>query len=209
MRKRWWGHKRSLARGVHHCYALQAAAEKYGVDQLDFSIVELCAVNALIEREQHHIDAVERTRLYNSTMTAGSLQGFKMPDEAKAKIAAANKGRRHNDETRAQMSNYARNRTPEHLAKLAEAQRGKRASLETRAKQAAAKRGRKQSHEHVANTRAAQRDLIRADNMSGVRGVSWDRGKWVARIRVRGRYKNLGRFNSIEAAEAAIREVAP
>lgn len=42
-------------------------------------------------------------------------------------------------------------------------------------------------------------------NTSGIRGVSWDRtrGKWMAKISIGGRGRNLGRFNSIEEATAA------
>ncbi len=35
---------------------------------------------------------------------------------------------------------------------------------------------------------------------SGVRGVNWDRGKWVAYVRHNGKTKNLGRFETKEAA---------
>jgi hypothetical protein len=42
-------------------------------------------------------------------------------------------------------------------------------------------------------------------NRSGVKGVSWcaDRGKWLAQIKVDGKAVNLGRFDSMEAAQAA------
>ena len=39
---------------------------------------------------------------------------------------------------------------------------------------------------------------------SGVRGVNWDRGKWVAYVRSNGKTKNLGRFDTIEAAAAVV-----
>ncbi|WP_343724915.1 HNH endonuclease [Herbaspirillum huttiense] len=42
-------------------------------------------------------------------------------------------------------------------------------------------------------------------NKSGIRGVSWDRvrNKWTAHISINGRGKNLGRFESKDAAESA------
>src|SRR3990167_1534850 len=48
----------------------------------------------------------------------------------------------------------------------------------------------------------------RADSASGILGVSWDdsRSQWVARIKVGGAYKFLGRFDSAEAAEQAYRK---
>lgn len=44
-----------------------------------------------------------------------------------------------------------------------------------------------------------------SNNTSGVKGVCWDknRGKWVARINVRGRNINLGRFDDKEEASSA------
>ena len=45
----------------------------------------------------------------------------------------------------------------------------------------------------------------RSDNTSGVKGVGWAprRSKWCARIRVAGRAKTLGWFDTLEAATAA------
>lgn len=209
LRKRWWGHRKSLRLGTHHCRALQFAADKYGADSLTYSVLEVCGVEQLLEREQFHMDRLGPANLYNSTLVAGSIRGFTMPPGHAARMAEVNTGRVRNADTRARMSAYQRQRTPEHLAKLAEAQRGKRATPETRAKQAAAKRGKKQTPEHIAKVREANRLVVRKNNMSGVRGVSWSSGKWVARIRLRGRYQHLGRFETIDEAELAIREVAP
>ncbi|MCC6776684.1 MAG: HNH endonuclease [Hyphomicrobiales bacterium] len=52
---------------------------------------------------------------------------------------------------------------------------------------------------NMANTGA------RADNTSGLKGVTWDkhRNKWLAQIRVNGKNKFLGRFECLEAAHAA------
>lgn len=48
---------------------------------------------------------------------------------------------------------------------------------------------------------------LRSNNKSGVKGVSWERGrsKWIATITMNGREKHLGRFNTIEEAAAARR----
>ena len=45
-------------------------------------------------------------------------------------------------------------------------------------------------------------------NSSGIMGVSWDKenNKWKAQIRINGRNKNLGRFNTIEEAAEARRQ---
>lgn len=55
-----------------------------------------------------------------------------------------------------------------------------------------------------ANTR------LRCDNTSGFKGVSWDKTKrrWQALIRVNGRAKHLGRYDTPEAAHAAYASAA-
>lgn len=51
---------------------------------------------------------------------------------------------------------------------------------------------------------------LRSNNTSGAKGVTWDRwsSKWMAQIAVNGRRKNLGRFDTVEAAQAAYAEAA-
>lgn len=46
---------------------------------------------------------------------------------------------------------------------------------------------------------------IRSNNTSGFKGVSWskDRQKWVATITVNGKFRRIGRFDTIEEARAA------
>jgi len=58
----------------------------------------------------------------------------------------------------------------------------------------------KQNHENHSGPRA--------DNTSGVRGVIWDkrRRKWRAELMHWGRHVYVGRFDTIEAAAAAVRE---
>lgn len=53
-----------------------------------------------------------------------------------------------------------------------------------------------------------QNAKLRKDNVSGVKGVSWDAGhrKWLASIAVNKRLYKVGRFDTIEAAIKAINE---
>lgn len=44
----------------------------------------------------------------------------------------------------------------------------------------------------------------RANNQSGVRGVSWDKSAWCARVNHQGKKHYLGRFERVEDAEAAV-----
>lgn len=202
VRSRWSGHRISLTKGNHHCRALQFAANKYGVDNLEFSLLERCAVEDLTVREQHYID--QRTDNYNSAPVAGSIRGFKLSEETKRRMSESATGKPCSAETRAKMSAYSRNRSPEHLSKLAASLTGKRASQATRAKQRAAKIGKKQTPEHVAAVMAATRNCIRADNKSGVRGAFLVGSRWRARVRIAGKYVHLGYHETLESAAQAI-----
>ncbi|NTF54402.1 HNH endonuclease [Agrobacterium rhizogenes] len=53
-------------------------------------------------------------------------------------------------------------------------------------------------------TPSQQQANRRVYSKSGVRGVSWYRGKWVAHVGCNGKNKYLGRFNTKEAAGAAV-----
>ena len=74
--------------------------------------------------------------------------------------------------------------------------------------------------ELAASRRAARVDYVdgtcpghlvqktRSDNTSGIKGVSFDkdRGKWVAQITFKGKWKFLGRYDTIQEAAEARRE---
>ena len=68
-----------------------------------------------------------------------------------------------------------------------------------------------QSDNRIVNLREASPDqnqqnrTISKYNKCGIPGVSWDKtaGKWRAAIKVKGKYKSLGRFDSLEAAAKA------
>lgn len=74
---------------------------KYGYESFTFTILELVAfaegvtpeekAKILEKCEQKHLDAIKPK--YNLLLTAGSNAGFKMSEEARAKISAANKGK--------------------------------------------------------------------------------------------------------------------
>jgi hypothetical protein len=48
---------------------------------------------------------------------------------------------------------------------------------------------------------------LRADNTSGVKGVSWHNDQWRARIQFKGKPIFIGHFESIQAAETAIKRI--
>lgn len=62
--------------------------------------------------------------------------------------------------------------------------------------------------DHFENTQLAMlNSKPYKNNTSGVKGVTWDRGKWKATIMLQGKQHYLGRFDDIETAKRA-REIA-
>ena len=73
---RWGRHRKRLREGKHYNAHLQAAWNKYGEDQFQFSIVERVeSKKHLIEREQYWLDRTQcynRVVGYNIAKSAGS-----------------------------------------------------------------------------------------------------------------------------------------
>lgn len=74
----------SALRAKRHCNPmLQRAFNKYG-ESMEFSVVELCDIGKLLEREQFYIDHLEPK--YNICKVAGRMDGYKFTDEQKEKL---------------------------------------------------------------------------------------------------------------------------
>jgi len=115
---------------------LQFAIAKYGLALFVFSVIELCAKDQLLVREQHWLDwlfSKDSSLRYNFLPNASSSLGYRHSEESKALISAANTGSQHTEETRAKMS--AANAGENHP------NFGKTTSEETRALMGAAKAG--------------------------------------------------------------------
>jgi len=130
--KRKTQHFYKLRNGVHPCDALQKAFIKYDA-RLNFVVIENCAEELLIEREQHWIDIASKVwvkRIYNSSGIAGrpehtaevrkkisdKAKGRIVSEETKRKLSEAGKGRKHSEETLEKMRNYKF--TPDQLEKI-------------------------------------------------------------------------------------------
>ncbi|RUS28476.1 hypothetical protein BC938DRAFT_481831, partial [Jimgerdemannia flammicorona] len=70
---------------------LQFAIAKYGLSALIFSVIELCAKDQLLAREQHWLNwlfSLPSNLRFNFLSTAGSWLGFKHTSASKAAISA-------------------------------------------------------------------------------------------------------------------------
>lgn len=157
--RRWYEHLHKLARNRHHSTHLQNAWNKYGAAEFDFVVVETCAHEALIAREQAWIDwaqASDPSCGFNVAPIAGApsmtpesiergaakRRGRKRPSEVGRKIAAALRGQPLSEERKAKISeaHKGKKRGPHsdiHRARIREASLKYRHSPESKDKIAA------------------------------------------------------------------------
>ena len=85
-----------LKEGKHKNIKLQRHFNKYGQDDLIFSIIAYCNNNELLLFEQFYIDVYNP--YFNICLNAGNTLGVKKSDECKRKISEANKGKKRSKE---------------------------------------------------------------------------------------------------------------
>jgi group I intron endonuclease len=85
-------HINYLKRGNHINPILQNHINKYGINDFEFSILEECVKEKLIEREQYYIDNIKPS--FNICKIAGSRLG----------LEGGMKGKHHSDKTKNKMS---------------------------------------------------------------------------------------------------------
>lgn len=187
IRKRIREHLSALRFNRHHSPYLQKTWAKYGDVAFEIAVLELCPVEALIVREQHHMDV---QCALNARNVADRRMGVKHTAETKAKISAIRKadkrgcetaGRRLNDPrlralvvqaVKARLSDpivraaaVAAMNTPEAAAN----RRARMTSPEYRAKQRASHLGRMQSTEVRAKISATRTGLRLSDEVKAAR----------------------------------------
>lgn len=189
-------HRSELGKGRHNPI-LQSAWNKYGPHNFEFRVIELVPNKALlIEREQHHIDALRPE--YNCAQVAGSRLGSKLTAENKSRIGAASKKVWSCPEYRKRMSDAHRGRkvTAEQRAKISATQRGRKLSPEHAAKVAANNAARNQSPEHRAlmserwKGRVLTPEHMAAFQAGRAKRVYTDEQREVFRAQTKARYEN-------------------
>ena len=142
--RRWNAHRCQLRAGKHHCLHLQNAHAKYGETAFDWEIVEFVDdANNLLAREQFWINFFQPT--YNKRKKAESCLGYKHTDEARQRMADAQRGAKQSPETIAKRSAAlkGRARPDEVRAKISASRIGIRPNAETRAKMSESAKRRK------------------------------------------------------------------
>jgi group I intron endonuclease len=102
---RWTMHRSHLKTQRHRNSKLQRHANKYGVEDLFFIILEqfpFMSKEHLLSREQYYIDSI--SPWFNLSPTASSVLGIKRTDEAKKKYSISQKNKVVSAETRRKQS---------------------------------------------------------------------------------------------------------
>ena len=84
--RRWKEHLRGAGSSSH----LQAAFSKYGCDNFEFEVIEVCQIGLLIQKEQYWID--KQNPEYNISKVAGSTRGVKASLATITKLVASHLG---------------------------------------------------------------------------------------------------------------------
>jgi len=108
--RRWWEYTSGLNKGNYENDHLQKSWNKYGKDSFEFTIIEECPEDKLIEREDYWIafyDSMNGDKGYNlqgADRQKNSRKGFKHSEETKRRIGLASKGNIQSSETRLKRS---------------------------------------------------------------------------------------------------------
>jgi len=86
-------HRCHLRHNRHSNQHLQNSWNKYGEDNFEFSVLEMCDIDRCVNREQYYIDTLNPE--YNINKFANSTFGYKHTKEAKEKISNAFSGENH------------------------------------------------------------------------------------------------------------------
>lgn len=100
---------------------------------------------------------------------------------------------------------YCKGVTKETRAKISKAHKGKKLSAAHRQKMSELRKGLPRKEEV---TKAATISILKGN--IGTKGVNWDksRNKWMAKIQINGKTKNLGRFETYEVARQVYDDAA-
>lgn len=171
---RWNAHRSMLRNQKHKSPILQNHVNKYGFDDLVFSVLEYCEKNVLLIREQYYLDSLAPIYPagFNISKLATSCLGSKRNPESIAKAVATKKamgwkpviggatcghaGKTHTNEAKRKIGDMSRGRvaSPETVEKIRIASTGRRHSEAAKIKVSQARMG--NSH-NVGRTYSAER----------------------------------------------------
>jgi len=140
IQRRFRGHKRNLINKTHHSHKLQRHYNKYGKEDLVFSVIDefvFISREHIIIKEQFYLDQMKP--YFNESRFANSRAGVKASMETRKKQSRKSKGRK---------------KSPEHRRKIGDANRGRKFDKKFGLKISMALKGKKRkpfTDEHIKN----------------------------------------------------------
>lgn len=122
-------HLSQLKHKRHHSQKLQRHYDKYGANDLIFTIIISCDESELIEKEQFFIDVFNP--YFNGCMIAGSRRNYVCSEETKKKIKISKSNISEETREKLRKSHTGLKQSPETVEKRASKNRGQKRSEET------------------------------------------------------------------------------
>ena len=153
-------HLSELRRGKHHSIILQNHVNKYGIDDLVFSVIEECPVDQLIEREQYYLDICQPK--FTVRKIADNNIGVPCSEVKKEILRRVHAG-----------NSYSKGRkaSPETIQKLIDSHhgqipwmKGKQHTAESKEKNRLAHLGKKQSPETIAKRKVNSPKIVMSED---------------------------------------------
>ena len=94
---RWRQHLSTLKNNKHHSVKLQNSVNKYGLDNFKFDVIEECAKDMLLQREQYYLELFNSFNDgYNCSMNSTNpMLGRKHSEVTKKLMSKLNSGKNH------------------------------------------------------------------------------------------------------------------
>lgn len=152
---RWRMHTWTLEKNRHDNQRLQNHYNKYGIGDLEFSVLLGCDKEDLVKNEQYFIDTYNP--YFNICKVAGNTLGYRHPQELKDKWSRDRKGVRPSPEAIEKSAKSRRGRKmPDSVKqKISKSHMGIGHTKETRKKLSKSHKGKKLTPEHIENIRIA------------------------------------------------------
>jgi len=181
LRTRYKSHRKELSRNRHINKFLQEDVLEFGIENLKFSVLELCEVSKLTEREHFWIDfykSLDRNFGYN--IVKNNKKNKEISEETRNKLIESHKGK------------IPANKGLKESAEIVENKRIR----------ATGKKASEAQLEKMRKLKVTQ-GLIKVNSKFNSVGVSENRGRYIARITFDAKTENLGSFSTLEEAKLA------
>lgn len=141
--RRWSEHQWELKHNKHDNDYLQKSWNKYGADNFQFSIIELCDIENLDNKECYYIDLYNTfDECYGYNLQSGGGVNRRVSDSTREKLKAANKRRKIFPNMSGENNGmYGQHHTEEAKEKIRQKRIGTHASDETKAKYSQMRQG--------------------------------------------------------------------